>query len=118
MSRRTDRVESFLKREISELILKELGDPRLQFITITDVNVSPDIKLARVYYSVLGSEWEKKEDAVLLEKVAVVVRRLLARRLNMRTTPRISFIFDSSIERGARIEKILDTLPDKERENV
>lgn len=118
MSRRADRVESFLKREIAELILKELGDPRLQFITITDVDVNPDFKSARVYYSVLGSEWEKKEDAVLLKRVAVVIRRLLARRLNMRTTPQIIFIFDSSIERGARIEKILDTLPNKEEKNV
>jgi len=108
MTRRTERVNELLREEISALLLKGTKDPRLaHMVTITAVEVAPDLKTAKVFVSVLGTEEEKTEVMQGLESAARFLRRELMGRLTLRYTPDLYFRRDDSIERGSRILQIL-----------
>ena len=104
---RIDKVNQQLKREIARIMLQELSDPRLEFVSITAVSTSKDLKNARVYYSVLGNEQKQGEVQKGLDRARGMIRRLLSSELNMRNTPELRFIFDNSLESSARIEETL-----------
>ena len=109
MSRRTERVNDLLREEISDLLLREMRDPRIGgLVTITEVDVSPDFRHAKVYVSVLGSDEEKTGTFRALDAAAHFLERELRKRLTMRRTPELAFLPDDSIERGARILSLLD----------
>ena len=105
MSRRTSRVSELLREEISDLIQRDLKDPRLDgtFVTITEVQVSPDFRVADVFVSHLGSSEELDAALAGLQSASPYLERELRRRLRMRRTPSLKFQFDPSIERGARL---------------
>jgi ribosome-binding factor A len=109
MTRRTVRVNELLREEISELLQREVKDPRLAqgLTTITEVQVSPDLRHATVFVSHMGEEGER--DAVLkgLTAAAPFMHRELVRRLTMRHIPELVFRFDPSIERGARLASLI-----------
>ncbi len=108
MTRRTERVNELLREEISALLLKGTKDPRLaHMVTITAVEVASDLKTAKVFVSVLGTEEEKKEVMEGLTSAARFLRRELTGRLSLRYTPDLYFRMDDSIERGSRILQIL-----------
>jgi len=107
---RTGRVGEQIKKEISSLIQMELKDPRIGFVTVTGVEVTGDLSLARVYLSILGSEEEKAETLKSLQRAKGFLRTELGRRIRLRLTPEIEFRFDSSIEYGSRIEALLHEL--------
>jgi ribosome-binding factor A len=107
---RTGRVGEQIKKEISSLIQTELKDPRIGFVTVTGVEVTGDLSLARVYLSILGSEEEKAETLKSLQRAKGFLRTELGRRIRLRLTPEIEFRFDSSIEYGSRIEALLHEL--------
>lgn len=108
MTRRTERVNELLREEISALLLRGTKDPRLaHMVTITAVEVAPDLKYAKVFVSVLGTEEEKKEVMQGLESASRFLRRELSDRLRLRYIPELSFRRDDSIERGTRILQIL-----------
>lgn len=109
MSVRTERINELLLQEISDLLHRQVKDPRLEaFITVTYVETSSDLKSAQVYVSVLGSK-EEREDALKgLSSASGFLRRELASRLSLRHIPQLTFRFDSSIERGARLLEIMD----------
>ncbi len=116
MSHRIERVNELLRQELSELLKNELKDPRLgNFVAITDVCTSPDLKYTKVYVSFMGSEEEKKQALTALNRAAGFFRHELATNLKMRTTPEVSFLWDDSIERGNRLLCLLDQVEDEQK---
>lgn len=109
MSRRTSRVNDLLREELSALLLRGLKDPRLAhgLTTITEVQVSPDLRHAVVYVSHLGDEAEREEVLEGLRHSAPYLHRELVHRLAMRNVPELTFRFDPSIERGARLASLI-----------
>ena len=107
MSTRTDRVSDLIKGEISRLLLREVRDPRIGFVTITGADVSPDLKAVRVYVSVLAVPEARQESLKALNAAAGFFRRTLFKSLRLRFAPAVSFHLDESLERGDRIERVL-----------
>jgi len=91
---------------------RELKDPRLGYVTVTDVRVSRDLRVARVFVSVMGDESAKGLALEALAGAAPFLRREIGQRIRLRHTPELVFAYDDSIERGARINRILDGLKD------
>jgi len=108
MSRRTERIEEMLRAEISTLLLRELKDPRLGFVTVTGADVSPDLRHAKVFVSVLGTPEERKESLAALQRGRGFLRSELGRRAHLRTVPELNFQEDIGAERGSRIAELLD----------
>jgi len=96
-----------MRGEISEILLKELKDPRIGFVTITKVAVTDDLRQAKVYYSVFGGEKEKGDSFQGLESATGYIKRELGRRMRLKYMPEITFLFDDSLEYGAHIEELL-----------
>ena len=112
MSRRLQRLNVLLREEVSELIRRELRDPRLaEFVTLTRVSTSPDLQTATVYVSVMGDEEEKTNTMRALTRAAPFIRRQLISRLSIRRTPDIEFELDESMEEAARILDLMKQLP-------
>lgn len=103
------RVNAEVQRELSNLISREIKDPRIHpMTTVVSVEVAPDLKSAKAYISVLGNEEIKKETYEGLKSAAPFMRRELARRINLRNTPELTFIMDQSIEYGVNMSKLID----------
>ena len=110
-TRRQERVSERIHHEVSDLLLNEIRDPRVEQVTVTGVEITPDLKLATVFVSALGDP-EAKDNALKgLERASGYIRRELAQRLAMRVTPALRFVLDESWERGARLDALLDNLP-------
>jgi ribosome-binding factor A len=108
---RPDRVGDQIREELSEMISRgEVHDPGIGFITLTRVQVSPDLQLARVFYTTLGDPKARKDTARALERATPFFRRQIGGRLRLRRVPDIEFRFDESIEHQDRIEQILRDL--------
>lgn len=108
--RRQERIGDFIQKEISELLVKKLQDPRLRKVTITGVEMTTDLRLAKVWFSVLGEKEEIKEASSALERAASFLRHELGAVLRLRYTPELSFRLDDSWTRGARVDEILEQL--------
>jgi ribosome-binding factor A len=109
--RRIDRIEEQMRIELSEIIEYEIHDPRVGLTTVTAVKVSPDLRHARVFVTVLGEAEERKKALEGLRSAASFVRRSLSKRLqHMRRIPELSFDYDESVEKGIRIEELLDEI--------
>jgi len=109
MTRRTERLNDQLREEISDLVRRELKDPRIGgLITITEVDVAPDLSRAKVYVSVMGTDEEKTSTLRALTAASRFMQRELRRRLTIRRMPELDLIPDDSIAHGARILKLLD----------
>jgi ribosome-binding factor A len=107
VSTRTERVSDLIKDELSRLLLREVRDPRIGFVTITGVTVSPDLKSVRVYVSVLADPPARQASIKALNSAAGFFRRTLFRNLGLRYAPDIAFVLDESLDRGERIERVL-----------
>jgi ribosome-binding factor A len=105
--RRRERVGDLLRDEISEIVQRELSDPRLGFISITHVELSPDLHYARVFASVYGSDDEQAQALIALNNASGYIRRLLTPRLRMRVIPQLTFRLDHSMEHAEEIARIL-----------
>ena len=92
---------------MSLIIASELRDPRVGLATVTDAQMSPDLRYARVFVSVLGDEQEKQKTLAALNQAAGFVRRQLGAKLRLRHSPELTFCFDQSVEQGARMEEVL-----------
>ena len=109
--RRVDRIEEQLRIELSEILERELQDPRVHFVTVTGVKVSPDLGHARAFVSVLGGAEERKKALQGLRSASSFVRRSLSKRLHhLRKIPELRFDYDESIEKVNRIEELLDQI--------
>jgi ribosome-binding factor A len=111
---RTDRVADLVRRDIAEVLLREVKDPRVRFVTITDVRLSKDLRNARVFFTTLLQEGQLLEDVQEgLRHAAGFVQRKVGGRLQLRCTPHITFAYDSSFENGARMDKILSGIQEE-----
>ena len=106
---RSDRVADQIQRELASLIQFELKDPGVGMVTITAVEVSKEFEYARIYYTVLGDEKVRQATAAGLERAAGFLRRELAHRLKLRTTPSLQFHYDQSIDRAAKMSELIST---------
>lgn len=107
---RHDRVAESIRKEISVIIHDELKDPRLGFVTITGVELTQDLRFAKVFYSVLGNEEERKKTKAALDSALGYIRSLVAQRINLRFATEIVFREDRSSEYSVRIEEVLNQI--------
>src|SRR3974377_1102127 len=120
-NRRSERVGEMIRSQISTLIIRGLRDPRIGLTTVTGVKMSPDLKQARVFVSVLGNEEDRQRSLRGVHSGAAHIRHQIGLELRLKNTPELTFVYDSSIEYGARIEELLQqvkqtTDPSKEDE--
>ncbi len=119
MSHRIERINSVIREEISNLLQEQVKDPRLgNFISITQVVTSPDLKHAKIYISFLGSPEQKQEALDALTRATGFFRRELTKNLRLRRIPELSFHWDDSIERGDYLMRLFDRIsPPPEKQN-
>lgn len=113
-SRRNDRVRAAMRQEISNMLQRDLKDPRLGFATVTDVRVSGDLQHVQVYVSILGDDVSRQQTMEALESARGYVRSEIGRRVQLRLTPEITFAYDDSIERGARLLRLISEVQSDE----
>jgi len=113
---RLQRVGDLIRSEVSELILRELKDPRIELTSITEVRVSPDLRHARVYVSVLGNESKVRSALAGLLSASGFIQRELGARLRLRYVPKLTFVHDESIERAAHLEELFRKLHKEEED--
>ena len=108
MKIRPERVAHLMLREVADILRNKLRDPRVsRWVSVTDVEVTEDLSLAKVFVSILPTDLDRAQTFTALEGAAGFVRRELAPRLGLREVPEVRFKLDSSIERGARVEELL-----------
>jgi len=116
MPRRNDRVNEVLRHEISQLLARQIQDPRLSgVISITQVKTSSDLRLAQVFLSVMGDSETKRSALEGIQSAATFLRRELGHRLTLRHTPFLTFALDESIEQADRLLRIMDHIQDDQR---
>ena len=112
---RTTSVSEQIRREFSQLLLEGLKDPRIGFVTVSNVKISSDMSVATINYTVLGSEKSLRDTEIGLEQSAGWIRRELAHRLKLRHMPILRFLHDKNLENSFYIQGLLTQLPDEDR---
>jgi ribosome-binding factor A len=112
--KRADRIADLILKELAEVLLRKVKDPRVTDITLTNVEVSADLRHAKVYYSLLGDDEKRSKATVGLESARGFVKRELGKRLQLRRIPDISFCFDASLEHGSHIDRLLAELKESD----
>ncbi|MBU8906969.1 30S ribosome-binding factor RbfA [Desertibacillus haloalkaliphilus] len=107
---RANRVGEQMKKELSDIIMREIKDPRVDFVTVTGVDVTGDLQQAKVFITVLGDDQKKEDTLKGLSKASGFIRSEIGKRIRLRKTPEISFEFDESIEYGNKIERLLNDI--------
>jgi ribosome-binding factor A len=115
-SNRPRRVAELIRRELAMLIPRELDDPHAHQITITGAEVSRDMSSARIYYSLLSGATEAKQTTKSLNRAAGFLRHALMERVSLRSVPALRFYFDESVERGARIDSLIEQAITEDRQ--
>ncbi|WP_350345000.1 30S ribosome-binding factor RbfA [Proteinivorax tanatarense] len=113
MSQRATKLGEAIKIEINDIIQKRLKDPRVGFLTITSVDVTSDLRESTIFFTVYGSEQEKKDTLTGVEKAKGFIRSELGKRLKVRHVPELYFKFDYSLEYGNKIDKLLKDIHDE-----
>lgn len=108
---RASRVADQIRMEVAEILSRKIKDPRVQFVTVTDVTMTADLKIARVYVTTLDTAHFEQQTAPGLKSAVGFIRKEVGRRLHLRYTPEIVFYRDTSAEYANRMEKILDSIP-------
>lgn len=107
---RQEKITQALKKEVSSIIHNELKDPRLGFITITRVEITPDLRYAKIFFSVLGKDQDYKKTHDALKSSIGFIRRLIAQRIRLKFTPEVIFKEDRSCEYSIKIQEILNEI--------
>jgi len=110
---RPDRVADQIRGELALMLAREVHDPGIGFVTLTRVQVTPDLQLARVYYTTLGDDTARRNSERALGRATPFLRRQIGSRLRLKRTPEITFVYDDSIAGQDRIEQILNDLHTK-----
>ena len=118
---RVEKVQELMKQEVSEIVLRELKDPRIGFVTVTEVKCTADLREAKIYVSVMGSDDQVKNTLVGLKSSMGFIRREIGRRVRLRFTPEISLALDKSLDYSAHIQELLlkvemESMKHKEKE--
>lgn len=109
-SHRTDRVAEQIREEVSQILSSEVADPGVGLVTVTRVKVTPDLSLARVYWTIMGDATDRRRTEKALARAAAYVRHLLSTRMSLRRSPELLFTFDQSVAAQDRVEQILEEL--------
>ena len=110
MSRgRPQKVADLIQRELSDLLRREVRDPHVGMVTLTSVDVAPDLSHAKVFFTLLNKE-KLKDTTEALQRAAGFLRSQLSHRMNMYTTPALRFVYDESVERGDRLSRLIDSV--------
>ncbi|MCR4337517.1 MAG: 30S ribosome-binding factor RbfA [Candidatus Omnitrophica bacterium] len=112
---RMEKVNELVRREISIMIQQEMQDPRMMMVTVLGADVSPDLQDARIRFSVLGDARQVRDIHQILDRAAGYFQHLLGKRIQLRNTPRVHFIYDPSIEYSMRIEQTLAEIQEKKK---
>ncbi len=115
---RADRVADQIRAEISQMLAREVHDPGIGFITITRVQVSPDLQLARVYYTTIGTESQRKATAQALRRAMPFLHYQIGKRMRLRRVPVLEFFFDKSVEHQARVEQLIQEIHEADAERA
>lgn len=107
MNARSARLGEEIRKEVSDIIFRHVKDPRLGMVSITDVEVTRDLSYAKIFFSVLGDEQQRDQSTEGLTKATGFIRSELAKRIRVRHIPELTFVYDGSLEHGARINAIL-----------
>jgi len=111
MSRRIERVNNLIRQEISELLQRQVKDPRLGgFVTVTQVSTSPDLRHAKIFISIMGNEDEKEEALEAFAVASGFLRKELGARLRLRRSPELSFHYDDSIDQGTHVLQLISQI--------
>src|SRR5262245_64736992 len=105
---RPSRVADQIRAELADLLAREVHDPGIGFVTLTRVDVTPDLQQARVYYTALGDEQTRQKSGRALKRAGPFLRRQIGQRLRLRRSPELTFVYDESIDGQERIERILN----------
>ncbi len=116
--KRADRVADLIKQEISNILRREVGDPRIANITVTDVKLTDDLRSARIYFVELGKDSLSADVEKGLSKAKGFLKRELGKRLQLRYIPELAFFYDPSFEYGSRIEKLLKEVRKDEKDET
>ena len=104
---RIEKLQELIKQEMSKMLLKELKDPRIGFVTVTDVEMTGDLREAKIYVSIMGGAEQVKSSLEGLQSALGFIRREIGHRIRLRFTPEISFALDTSLDYGDHIQKLL-----------
>ena len=107
---RPDRVADQIRGELAQLLVRDVHDPGIGFVTITRVHVSPDLQQARVFYTALGDEKTREKSKRALDRALPFLRRQIGSRLRLKRTPELHFVYDESIEGQDRIQQLLNEI--------
>ena len=110
LSHRIERISEQIREEVSQILSTEVADPGVGLVTVTRVKVTPDLSLARIYWTAMGDAVERKKTAKALARAAAYVRHLLSTRMTLRRSPEVQFLFDQSVAAQDRVEQILQEL--------
>ncbi len=118
---RVEKVQELMKQEVSEIVLRELKDPRIGFVTVTEVKCTADLREAKIYVSVMGNDDQVKNTLAGLKSSMGFIRREIGRRIRLRFTPEISLALDKSLDYSAHIQELLlkvemESMKHKEKE--
>jgi len=111
---RPQKVADLIQREIADLLRHEVRDPRVGMVTLTSVDVAPDLSHAKVFFTLLKSE-QKDETTRALQRAAGFLRSQLSHRMSMYSTPELRFVYDESVERGDRLSRLIDSVTPPKR---
>lgn len=115
---RPDRVADQVRAEISVMLAREVHDPGIGFITVTRVEMSPDLQLARVYYTTIGSDSERRATVKALQRATPFLKYQIGKRLRLRRVPVLEFLFDKSVEHQARVEELIREIHEADAERA
>ena len=116
MAHRIERVNTLIRKEISELIQRELRDPRLDsFVAVTEVSTSPDLRYAKIFISSIGGKQDEEKILGVLNAATGFLRTELAKKVRLRRMPELSFSWDDSIEHGDRILRLIDEVTQQDK---
>ncbi len=110
MSTRTEKLRQLLKEEISDILRREIKDPRLGFFTVIDAEITTDLQHAKIFVSIMGTEEQRKESMEVLKHAQHFVRQEFGKRVRMKTLPDIQFKLDDTAEKGVRILELLEEI--------
>jgi ribosome-binding factor A len=118
MRKRSEKVAEAIQKIVSELLVRGLKDPRIGFVTITGVKMTDDLSMAKIYFSVVGSEEDKKHTQAGLQSASGYIRKEVGSHLKLRHVPEIHFRFDDSLERANNIERLLRQISEESNDTV
>ena len=114
LTHRVERIAEQIREEASQILLTEIADPGVGLVTVTRVKVTPDLSLARIYWTTMGDATQRKQTAKALSRAAAYVRHLLSTRMTLRRSPEVQFLFDQSVAAQDRVEQILRDLHEQD----